>query len=177
MAVSPEALDHAPTTKVQPPVAIPEIPEITLLEGEQVSLDGPRPDNVAGLPDYAALAGETGSMLTPEERERAALENYREMGGTLSEGSFRIARKVLAYPNGDSSPVNRRPLSMEIDSGVTLTERQRNLYRALSEIRGGSLSDQRLFADVIFPLTGSGKRNRKIRARFERHYPNIFKPS
>lgn len=134
-------------------------------------------------PEITLLPGETGSELTPEEkREKAEVENYRGMGGILSAASFRYAREVLAaYPNGDSSPLNREPLGMEVFSGIMLTDRQRYLYRALRRIsRTGeqSPSDPRLFADVLFPLTGSGEKRRKIRARFEREkFSHVFAPS
>lgn len=167
---------------------VPILPEVKPLEailvpGVPVSLGEPRPNN-AGTPNYATLAGDTGSEPTPEEkREIAEVENYWGMGGILSADSFRYARKVLAYPNGDPSPVNREPLRIEFFSGVVLTDRQRSAYRALRIVsisRNGKEppSDERLFADVIFPLTGTGKKRRKIRARFEGNYPShIFQRS
>lgn len=178
MAVIPAEIGHAPIPEVQTPVAIPEI---TLLPGEPVSL-GTTSDNI-GTPNYDTIAGQTGSAPTPEEeREKAEVENYRGMGGILSTNSFRYARRALAaYPNGDSSPLNRELLSIEVFSGVMLTERQRYLYRALRttatmSTNGKELpSDPRLFADVIFPLTGSGKRSRRRRARFERgNFSHVF---
>lgn len=175
MAESITDLGHAPISEVPTSAATHEI---TLVEGEPISLDTTR-DNV-GTPNYDTIAGEVGSGLTPEEeRERAAVENYRGMGGILSAASFRYAREVLAaYPNGDSSPVNRELLSLEVFSGVMLTDRQRYLYSALrriSRIGEEPPSDPRLFADVIFPLTGSGKKRRRERARFEREkFSHIF---
>lgn len=80
MAVSPEALGHAPTQEVPTPVAIPGA---TLVPGEPVSLE--TRDNV-GPPDFAALA--------EKERVKKGFATYRNAGGRFSEGLHRslIAR-------------------------------------------------------------------------------------